>query len=323
MGSCELLLFFEIQIFVTAYTRVIAWWCLLWIAFVLWNSDICHSWPLLSAKIITVVNCFCSLKFRYLSQQKNSSWISDGCCELLLFFEIQIFVTAWGLLMCITEVLWIAFVLWNSDICHSFFDQGTPVGNVVNCFCSLKFRYLSQHFLILYCLFACCELLLFFEIQIFVTALLPNPVLLSELWIAFVLWNSDICHSMSKSNTTSNWVVNCFCSLKFRYLSQLATGRRCYPAGCELLLFFEIQIFVTAYNDATVCRSSCELLLFFEIQIFVTAIFLHFLFVHSLWIAFVLWNSDICHSKLPRATSKRAVVNCFCSLKFRYLSQHF
>ena len=318
----------------------------MWIAFVLWNSDICHSIYNLtppraivvncfcslkfrylsqpcyaSASAHLVVNCFCSLKFRYLSQRNRKCHIMRLCCELLLFFEIQIFVTAVVPTSFYYILLWIAFVLWNSDICHSNISIFHNADIVVNCFCSLKFRYLSQHSTLCAFFHPCCELLLFFEIQIFVTACRYLDCMVLQLWIAFVLWNSDICHSVILLKLSVEYVVNCFCSLKFRYLSQpfvrsslsnavvncfcslkfrylsqqlvlVASGEpvvNCFCSlkfrylsqllclsltnclRCELLLFFEIQIFVTALSRGNVDALSCELLLFFEIQIFVTA----------------------------------------------------
>ena len=292
----EVLLFFEIQIFVTAFRNGIVEICKLWIAFVLWNSDICHSCCHLIIKSIEVVNCFCSLKFRYLSQQKAKHGQPELRCELLLFFEIQIFVTASSYEFLRVPLLWIAFVLWNSDICHSWTLLTLTSLTVVNCFCSLKFRYLSQPINGMVVILNSCELLLFFEIQIFVTAFHILPIRNIQLWIAFVLWNSDICHSTANIETANSVVVNCFCSLKFRYLSQ----RR--------------SILVDKNN-------SCELLLFFEIQIFVTATYTSNVYSLVLWIAFVLWNSDICHSDTTKLSKNINVVNCFCSLKFRYLSQ--
>jgi len=169
-------------------------------------------------------------------------------CELLLFFEIQIFVTASLCRYCRRRPLWIAFVLWNSDICHSMYLHANQNFLVVNCFCSLKFRYLSQPNLSADVTLNSCELLLFFEIQIFVTAGSPGSGRVRALWIAFVLWNSDICHSTRRSPDHLRRVVNCFCSLKFRYLSQQSQGTTLTQGRCELLLFFEIQIFVTAMN---------------------------------------------------------------------------
>ncbi len=169
----------------------------MWIAFVLWNSDICHSKHKQRRNTTQVVNCFCSLKFRYLSQLNLMDFKRFLSCELLLFFEIQIFVTVLYNRVPLFCTLWIAFVLWNSDICHSEPSLICVISSVVNCFCSLKFRYLSQHNVICYILVSSCELLLFFEIQIFVTAFIILRLLEQLLWIAFVLWNSDICHSLA------------------------------------------------------------------------------------------------------------------------------
>ena len=142
---------------------------------------------------------------------------------------------------------------------------------VVNCFCSLNFIYLSQQGKWGCCYSYCCELLLFFEFHIFVTAVFKTCCRRKWLWIAFVLWISYICHSISLLIFLKLSVVNCFCSLNFIYLSQLTIMSEYPILRCELLLFFEFHIFVTA-NETVYRRPGL------------------------LWIAFVLWISYICHS---------------------------
>jgi len=166
------------------------------------------------------VNCFCSLKFRYLSQLAVFFLVGWDCCELLLFFEIQIFVTAPCRNRQAVQPLWIAFVLWNSDICHS-----VVFNNAFKTLLWIAFVLWNSDI----CHSKQCV-----------------QVLYGLLWIAFVLWNSDICHSEANDYNPNHVVVNCFCSLKFRYLSQPLTLCQGYAYSCELLLFFEIQIFVTA-----------------------------------------------------------------------------
>ena len=65
--------------------------------------------------------------------------------------------------------------------------------------------------------------------------------------------------------------MNCFCSLNFIYLSQPLLFKQEPDNSCELLLFFEFHIFVTAIRFLSWVDSRCELLLFFEFHIFVTA----------------------------------------------------
>ncbi len=116
------------------------------------------------------------------------------------------------------------------------------------------------------------------------------------MWIAFVLCLSYICHSLSDEHNADKDVVNCFCSLFIIYLSQLHD--RTYYSGnsCELLLFFVYHIFVTA-------------------KVKITPLLL------TLWIAFVLCLSYICHSFVNFLNGYIQVVNCFCSLFIIYLSQ--
>ncbi len=98
--SCELLLFLEIMIFATALQEILPTGCLLWIAFVPWNYDICNSrrqhppvgrrlwiafvpwnydicnsmqWR--NKQLKHVVNCFCSLKLWYLQQLQLQQYL--------------------------------------------------------------------------------------------------------------------------------------------------------------------------------------------------------------------------------------------------------
>ncbi len=117
---------------------------------------------------------------------------------------------------------------------------------VVNCFCSLFIIYLSQHSQMNTELKPCCELLLFFVYHIFVTAFSVDGQSFDQLWIAFVLCLSYICHSDKKILPGYINVVNCFCSLFIIYLSQRNIQTTYKKCSCELLLFFVYHIFVTA-----------------------------------------------------------------------------
>ncbi len=143
--------------------------------------------------------------------------------------------------------MWFAFDLWNSDICHSCPFLYPEWSFVVICFRSLKFWYLSQYQLKTYQLTSGCDLLSIFEILIFVTVLVLFAHLKILLWFAFDLWNSDICHSTDISQCRSHYVVICFRSLKFWYLSQSHFRYRWSCISCDLLSIFEILIFVTVY----------------------------------------------------------------------------
>ena len=140
------------------------------------------------------------------------------------------------------------------------------------CFHSLIYWYFTQLSYDYLTLFLGCDLLSFFDLLIFHTAIDGNICTIYMLWFAFILWFIDISHSIfvvssvgvalwfafilwfidiSHSHITLSlkplMVVICFHSLIYWYFTQPNRKEEAPKARCDLLSFFDLLIFHTAH----------------------------------------------------------------------------
>ena len=251
--GCDLLSFFDLLIFHTADLQYKRHRRRLWFAFILWFIDISHSSKSKTPSSSNVVICFHSLIYWYFTQQEGVVPVQNISCDLLSFFDLLIFHTAYGRHNKNKRKLWFAFILWFIDISHSRAALYVNSKAVVICFHSLIYWYFTQHRKNQVQQEARCDLLSFFDLLIFHTA--DDEIYNDQwqLWFAFILWFIDISHSNLLLLCFRRRVVICFHSLIYWYFTQPRQAFHSLFRGCDLLSFFDLLIFHTASNHKD-CR---------------------------------------------------------------------
>ena len=167
----------------------------LWIAFVLylWNIECSSTKVFKQGKC--VVNCFRFVSLKYWMQLLKVHLLQLTRCELLSFCIFEILNAVIKLRWPYRRRLWIAFVLylWNIECSRETFVR-------VN--------------------IGCCELLSFCIFEILNAVEKYENVIISVLWIAFVLylWNIECSHLLHNNRTYI--VVNCFRFVSLKYWMQ-------------------------------------------------------------------------------------------------------
>ena len=274
-AGCDLLSFFDLLIFHTAT-------------------------PAAASTPTGVVICFHSLIYWYFTQLQLTKLDYFYSCDLLSFFDLLIFHTAFvfGFMDC--PQLWFAFILWFIDISHSMPLWLQMCGRVVICFHSLIYWYFTQPIVIDIAPPNGCDLLSFFDLLIFHTACCAISWKLTGLWFAFILWFIDISHSQTGVSTVCMLVVICFHSLIYWYFTQHLN--KVYFERQVVICFHSLiyWYFTQPFYELVVLCLGCDLLSFFDLLIFHTAQQNQRLPPRQLWFAFILWFIDISHSdQLP------------------------
>ncbi len=237
---------------------------MLWIAFIIWITLVFDNRNLLRRTAATVVNCFHYLNYLGLWQPlKNKQRISTGC-ELLSLFELPWSLTTSRFFCRQCMTLWIAFIIWITLV---FDNNSAPLEDyiiVVNCFHYLNYLGLWQLKAIYLYLKGGCELLSLFELPWSLTTILKCYLIISLLWIAFIIWITLVFDNYKLTCSIWKLVVNCF-----HYLNYLGLWQPFVPWAhegycCELLSLFELPWSLTTENALT-------------------------LVYERLWIAFIIW----------------------------------
>ena len=192
--------------------------------------------------------------------------------------------------------LWIAFVLCTFGLIYSHRQRILWQFHVVNCFRSLylwvdlqraKFNLLASNG---------CELLSFFVPLGWFTAETSMEILVSKLWIAFVLCTFGLIYSLICACVKRTLVVNCFRSLYLWVDLQLYpnSSQRVTVVNCFRSLYLWVDLQQKGRKGFT--SSRCELLSFFVPLGWFTASAMWDWTWRQLWIAFVLCTFGLIYS---------------------------